>query len=195
MSVRDSIPQLWQKISTGLDGSPITLSNAKLPDITLCTAAWLMSGFISNLPVETVLRVWDTFFYEGSKILFRISLALFKHAESQVRNLSDPMDVFQVIQTCPRRFIDAGALMDLCFKRRNGYGHLSQQQIDERRAERKAIIEKERVRRQAGEDDDGETLARGSRDDMSLRKGFAMDVGRGMDDAASRFKRQFSKKK
>ena len=30
------------------------------------------------LPVETVLRIWDTVFYEGSKILFRVAIGLLK---------------------------------------------------------------------------------------------------------------------
>jgi len=143
--------------------------------------------------VETVLRVWDSFFYEGSKILFRISLALFKAAEGSIRNLSDPIDVFQVIQTTPRKFIDAGALMDLCFKRRNGYGHLSQQQIDDRRKERRVILENEARRRAEGHEDI-EALPRGSKDDMALRKMFGAAAGN-LDDATTRFKKYYQKKK
>ena len=30
------------------------------------------------LPVETVLRIWDTVFFEGSKILFRVAIGLLK---------------------------------------------------------------------------------------------------------------------
>ena len=51
------------------------------------------------------------------------------------------MEIFQVVQTIPRRLIDAGALMEACFKRRNGFGHLSQETIDARRAERRGYAE------------------------------------------------------
>ena len=215
MSVRDSMPQVWEKIRVCLDGTSISLNNSKLSDITLCTASWLMSkeffiltylitqadyplgGFISNLPVETVLRVWDSFFYEGSKILFRISLALFKLAENAVKNVAEPIEVFQIIQTMPRKCIDAGALMDLCFKRRNGYGHLSQQQIDERRNERREMLERERKMRLDGELDADGALPRGSKDDMALRKGFAAGLGvAGFgDEAGKRLKKYYHKKK
>ena len=39
-----------------------------------------------------------------------------------------------------------GALLEACFRRRNGFGHLSQQDVDERRKERKAAYAKERAR-------------------------------------------------
>jgi hypothetical protein len=105
-----------------------------------------MSCFIGTLPTETVLRVWDSFFFEGSKTLFRVALAIFKVGESQIRAVSDPMEIFQVVQTIPRRLVDASALMEACFKRRNGFGHLSQETIDARRQERRELYAEERRR-------------------------------------------------
>lgn len=104
-----------------------------------------MSCFIGNLPIETTLRVWDSFFYEGSKTLFRIALAIFKVGENEIRAVSDPMEIFQVVQTIPRRLIDANALMEACFKRRNGFGHLTQDTIEARRAERRTGYAEERA--------------------------------------------------
>ena len=95
--------------------------------------------------METTLRVWDSFFYEGSKTLFRIALAIFKVGEAEIRAVNDPMEIFQVVQTIPRRLIDASALMEACFRRRNGFGHLSQDTIEARRAERRAGYAAERA--------------------------------------------------
>ncbi|KAF3923220.1 hypothetical protein ABW20_dc0110540 [Dactylellina cionopaga] len=180
MAVKDAMPHVWAKISLCLDGTSVNFNNSKLPDITLCTASWLMSGFISNLPIESVLRVWDAFFYEGSKILFRVSLGLFKIAEPAIRAVGDPVEVFQIVQTTPRKCIDAGALMDLCFKRRNGYGHLSQDDIDNRRRERKELLERERKVNDSGR--------RNSKDDMSLRKGFARELLEEGEESVRRFR-------
>jgi hypothetical protein len=147
MSIKDSMPAIWAKIGGELDG---TAGDGKvsmrLPPITLCTTAWFMSCFIGTLPIETTLRVWDSFFYEGSKTLFRIALAIFKVGESEIRAVSDPMEIFQVVQTIPRRLIDASALMEACFKRRNGFGHLSQDTIEDRRAERRQGYADERAK-------------------------------------------------
>ncbi|KAH0559603.1 hypothetical protein GP486_003877 [Trichoglossum hirsutum] len=154
-SVRESLPAVWAKIGGELDGgtnpdnegrgngAPLS---TRLPPITLCTTAWFMSCFIGTLPIETVLRVWDSFFFEGSKILFRVALAIFKVGEPQIRAVSDPMEIFQVVQTIPRRLVDASALMEVCFKRRNGFGHISQETIDARRLERRGLYAEERRR-------------------------------------------------
>ena len=155
-SVKESMPSIWAKIGGELDGSAAAAGasqvspSTRLPPITLCCSAWFMSCFIGTLPIETTLRVWDSFFYEGSKTLFRIALAIFKVGEVEIRAVNDPMEIFQVVQTIPRRLVDANALMEACFKRRNGFGHLSQETIDARRAERRRGYAEERKRVAAG---------------------------------------------
>ncbi|KAM5354507.1 hypothetical protein ACJ41O_001154 [Fusarium nematophilum] len=171
--MRTSMPAIWDKVGGELEADPnsrpstsksirLTRSRRKelarmstatdrLPPITLCMTAWFMSCFIGTLPIETTLRVWDVFFYEGSKTLFRIALAIFKLGESEIKAVADPMEMFGVVQAMPRRLIDANALMEACFKRRNGFGHLSQVQIDERRQERRAKAQLERIRQAKGQ--------------------------------------------
>ncbi|KAF7562670.1 hypothetical protein G7046_g1490 [Stylonectria norvegica] len=166
--LRDTLPGVWDKIGGELEAEPTArpvtsksirlpraamrrrdhtrLSTDRLPPITLCMTAWFMSCFIGTLPIETTLRVWDVFFYEGSKTLFRIALAIFKLGESEVKSVSDPMEMFGVVQTMPRRLIDANGLIEACFKRRNGFGHLSQETIDVRREERRNKAQLDRLR-------------------------------------------------
>ncbi|KAI9735715.1 MAG: hypothetical protein M1818_006323 [Claussenomyces sp. TS43310] len=145
-SIKESMPAIWAKIGGELDGSAGDGKvSMRLPPITLCCTAWFMSCFIGTLPMETTLRVWDSFFYEGSKTLFRIALAIFKVGEAEIRAVNDPMEIFQVVQTIPRRLVDASALMEACFKRRNGFGHLSQATIEARRRERREGYADERA--------------------------------------------------
>lgn len=129
LCVRESLPKMWDKIGVNFDGQHYNNILAKLPPITLCTAAWFMSGYIGILPIETTLRVWDCFFFEESKTFFRIALTIFKFCEPEVEGLEDPMEIFQVVQTMPKRLIDASALLSACFKRRNGFGHISQDEV------------------------------------------------------------------
>ncbi|CAJ2512700.1 Uu.00g008190.m01.CDS01 [Anthostomella pinea] len=153
-SLRDAMPGVWAKIGGELDGTDAVRPKnrrqkymgepTRLPPITLCMTAWFMSCFIGTLPIETTLRVWDVFFYEGSKTLFRIALCIFKLGESEIRTVGDPMEIFQVVQTIPRRLIDANGLMESCFKRRNGFGHLSQDTIEQKRQERRTLVKAER---------------------------------------------------
>ncbi|KAK8062444.1 TBC domain-containing protein [Apiospora hydei] len=173
-SLRDSMPAVWSKIGGELDGTDAVVKPksrrhrkgpepTRLPPITLCMTAWFMSCFIGTLPIETTLRVWDVFFYEGSKTLFRIALAVFKIGENEIKSVSDPMEIFQVVQTIPRRLIDANALMESCFKRRNGFGHLSQDTIEQRRQERRDNVKVENARIAAGlGEDTGELKKKGT---------------------------------
>ncbi|BFZ62980.1 hypothetical protein YB2330_004092 [Saitoella coloradoensis] len=133
LSIKENLPAIWTKIGGGLDGAEASDIVTKLPPITLVTAAWFMSAFIGVLPIESVLRVWDCLFYEGSKILFRIGLTVLKTGEAEILAVADPMEIFQVVQTLPKRMIDAGAVMEACFKRRNGFGHPSQRDVDQTR--------------------------------------------------------------
>jgi len=164
--IRDTMPEVWDRIGgeleeqTGFKPAPKSairiprvksrhrgqpsVSTERLPPITLCMTAWFMSCFIGTLPIETTLRVWDVFFYEGSKTLFRVALAIFKQGESEIKAISDPMEMFGVVQALPRKMLDANQLMEQCFKRRNGFGHLDQDTIDDRRRERR---EKGRIER------------------------------------------------
>ncbi|POS88118.1 hypothetical protein EPUL_001092 [Erysiphe pulchra] len=148
-SIKDMMPSIWAKIGNELDGQPsIPTASApmRLPPITLCTTAWFMSCFIGTLPIETTLRVWDSFFYEGSKTLFRIALTIFKLGESQIRAVTDPMEIFQVVQGIPRSMIDCNHLMETCFKRRGGFVKLSQNDIERGREERRRGYAEERER-------------------------------------------------
>ncbi|KAJ5174625.1 uncharacterized protein N7482_000502 [Penicillium canariense] len=148
--LRDTMPGIYAKIAS-MDGSqpsrgkapPLTV-NSRLPDITLGLTNWLMSIFIGTLPLETTLRVWDVFFYEGSKTFFRVSLAIFKACERDILGVSDPMEVFQVVQTLPKKLLDANALLEDCFLRRHRVG---QGRIDELRAARRVAVRQERLRR------------------------------------------------
>jgi len=169
VALKDSLPNVWKQIGgdeleiapakrfrglrVGKDGAnragPGANDPNRLPAITLCMTAWFMSCFIGTLPTETVLRVWDVFFYEGSRTLFRIALTIFKLAESEIKAVQDPMEMFGVVQTFPRRLVDCNALMDACYRRRNGIGHLSQEVVEEKRQERRAGMRKWRAEQEA----------------------------------------------
>ncbi|THC95286.1 hypothetical protein EYZ11_005241 [Aspergillus tanneri] len=148
--LKETLPQAYNKIvntggsPSGKTKAPALTVNSGLPDITLGLTNWLMSLFIGTLPLETTLRVWDVFFFEGSKTFFRVSLAIFKACERDIMAVSDPMEVFQVVQTVPKKLLDANTLMDECFVRRHRVG---QGRIEELRAARRTAFRQEKLRR------------------------------------------------
>ncbi|KAE8147507.1 plasma-membrane choline transporter-domain-containing protein [Aspergillus avenaceus] len=145
--LKDATPHIYNKITGSAPGKaktpPLTV-NSRLPDITLGLTNWLMSLFIGTLPLETTLRVWDVFFYEGSKTFFRVSLAIFKACERDILAVSDPMEVFQVVQAVPKKLLDANSLIDDCFVRRHRVG---QGRIEELRASRRTAVRQDKLRR------------------------------------------------
>ncbi|KAF2209580.1 hypothetical protein CERZMDRAFT_70072 [Cercospora zeae-maydis SCOH1-5] len=147
--IRDSLPGIWAKLDDQKElnaiGAAATMAGGigglRLPTVSLATTAWFMSLFVGTLPIESVLRVWDCLFLDGSKTLFRIALAIFKAGESAIMQVSDPMEIFQVVQTIPRSMLDANALLDVCFRRRGGFASISQDVVNRRRRERKKLVQ------------------------------------------------------
>ena len=133
--IQESMPGVWSmmddvdELGPGLASGPspgrgrsnATTLGTRLPTVSLVLTSWFMSCFVTALPTESVLRVWDALFYEGSKTLFRIGLAIFKLGEPDIRSIRDPLEVFQVVQAVPRRLLDCNALLEATFKRRGGF--------------------------------------------------------------------------
>ncbi|EZF72504.1 hypothetical protein H105_05396 [Trichophyton soudanense CBS 452.61] len=154
VALKESLPSVYTKVvstaPTTSRSKPPNLSTAtRLPDITLGLTNWLMSMFISTLPFETTLRVWDVLFYEGSRTFFRVALSIFRMNQKQIVSLGDPMEIFQVVQTAPKRMIDPNELMMDCFARRF---KLSQARVETLRQARRAAIRegKDRLSQLAG---------------------------------------------
>lgn len=146
LCIKEYLPHFWQRIYSNKDQqhSP-GLSNKneflyKLPPVTLCTASWFMSCFIGVVPIEATLRIWDCLFYEGSHILFKMSLAIIELSETNLPKLNhvssrnsddEDMELFQAIQTYPRRLINPNDIIDKAiFKRRLRFNALNQEEIE-----------------------------------------------------------------
>ncbi|KAK3724331.1 hypothetical protein QZH41_001812 [Actinostola sp. cb2023] len=64
------------------------IESAGLP-YSIFSTKWFICLFIDVLPIETVLRIWDSLFYEGSKILLRVSLTLLSLHETELMAAKD----------------------------------------------------------------------------------------------------------
>ncbi|XP_066090899.1 growth hormone-regulated TBC protein 1 isoform X2 [Saccopteryx bilineata] len=67
---------------------------------TLLVSRWFICLFVDILPVETVLRIWDCLFNEGSKIIFRVALTLIKQHQAfilEATNVADVCEKFKEI--------------------------------------------------------------------------------------------------
>lgn len=146
--LKESLPAIYTKVAsstpTGSRSKPPTLTiTTRLPDITLGLTHWLMSMFIGSLPFETTLRVWDIFFYEGPRTFFSAALAIFKASEKDIAAVSDPMEVFQIVQSVPKRLMDVNLFAEDCSLRKF---RIRQSRLDELREARRKVVREDKVR-------------------------------------------------
>ncbi|KAE8625742.1 hypothetical protein XENTR_v10006376 [Xenopus tropicalis] len=108
------LPDYYSPAMTGLKTDQEVLGDLvkkKIPSVaqliethgvmwTLLVSRWFICLFIDILPVETVLRIWDCLFFEGSKVIFRVALTLIKQSQASImeaRNFPDICDKFKEI--------------------------------------------------------------------------------------------------
>ena len=57
----------------------LLLSGSYEPPLTnVFTMQWFLTMFATCLPAATVLKIWDSVFFEGSEVLFRAALAIWE---------------------------------------------------------------------------------------------------------------------
>lgn len=98
-------------------------------DISCFTTSWLLRLFVNILPIETTLRVWDCFLYEGSKVLFRVALAFLKLHEEQVRQCAGAGELLMFLNLESKRFYESDRLIKAC----GSFWNLKRKQINELR--------------------------------------------------------------
>ncbi|KAI8809193.1 hypothetical protein BJ742DRAFT_805368 [Cladochytrium replicatum] len=90
-----------------------------MPPLMMVTTQWFMTIFVNVLPVETALRVWDCFLFQGEKILMRVALTLLKLHEKDILNYDDPIEAWKFIKEMPQKVIDCQSFIDMCFRPRH----------------------------------------------------------------------------
>ncbi|XP_068737715.1 TBC1 domain family member 2B-like [Montipora capricornis] len=109
-------------------------------DLSLVSFNWFLTVFVDNFPVQTSLRVWDTFLFEGNKVLFRFALAVFKNSEEQLLKCTDHMSIFNFLRQMPETVTDANSLCQIAFQVLNPF---PMKMIRSKRAYHMEIVKRE----------------------------------------------------
>ncbi|XP_072128147.1 TBC1 domain family member 10B-like [Mobula birostris] len=67
-------------------------------DPILYMTEWFMCIFARTLPWSSVLRVWDMFFCDGVKIIFKVGLVLLKHLLGSADKLRDCQGMYETME-------------------------------------------------------------------------------------------------
>jgi len=76
---------------------------------------WFLCLFINILPLESAFRFLDCFFYEGSKMLFRVALALFNANQAVILQTDSPATLLDVCQGLPQAATDPQQLINYAY--------------------------------------------------------------------------------
>lgn len=112
------------------------------------------------LPTETVLRIWDTIFSEGSKIVFRVALGLLKLNQDKLLTKTDfacLAEEFKEIVASKSTVNCHTFIEDICDKT----GPLPRSRIQKLRAEFGAQVREEQMERERRRKADGSGMKDG----------------------------------
>ncbi|XP_028816905.1 TBC1 domain family member 2A isoform X2 [Denticeps clupeoides] len=100
-------------------------------DVALATFNWFLVVFVESLPSDILLRVWDAFLYEGTKVIFRYALALFKYKEEDILKIHDTVEIYHYLRFFTKTITDSRKLTNIAFNDMNPF---SRRQLQNRRA-------------------------------------------------------------
>ncbi|XP_022092365.1 small G protein signaling modulator 3 homolog isoform X4 [Acanthaster planci] len=81
-------------------------------ELSLITLHWFLTVFASVVHIRVLLRIWDMFFYEGSIILFQVTLAMFKLKEEELLRLENSAQIFNALSDLPGEMEDVDKLIE-----------------------------------------------------------------------------------
>jgi hypothetical protein len=101
--VRSKMPRIWnhfERLSVDLKAS---------------CSQWFLLVYVNVLPLESVLRVWDSFFVEGSSVLFRVALAVLKYHERSLLAVDETGPAIMVLSEMPAKTLRCNHLLRLSY--------------------------------------------------------------------------------
>ncbi|EMP37547.1 TBC1 domain family member 2A [Chelonia mydas] len=109
-------------------------------DVSLITFNWFLVAFVDSLVSDILFRVWDAFLYEGTKVIFRYALAIFKYNEEEILRIHDSLEVYQYLRFFTHMIGDGRKLMSIAFSDMNPF---PMKVLRNRRATHRAELEAE----------------------------------------------------
>lgn len=84
-------------------------------NIEISLFAWFLTIFVDGTPPALFLRLWDSFLYEGDKILFRVALALLRMYENQILRLNNSVSINNFLRSTVNAPMDIDQFFDIAF--------------------------------------------------------------------------------
>ena len=101
--VQSKLPRLWnhfERLSV---------------DLKATCSQWFLLVYVNVLPLESVLRVWDSFFVEGSSVLFRVAIAILKYHERSLLAIDETGPAIMALSEIPAKTLRCNHLLRLSY--------------------------------------------------------------------------------
>lgn len=95
---------------------PSLSEHLKRHSIDLSLFAWFLTIFVDGTPPSLFLRLWDSFLYEGDKVLFRVSLAVLKMFEDQLMKLTNSVAINNFLRSSVNAPMDVDYFFSIAFE-------------------------------------------------------------------------------
>ncbi|XP_032411122.1 TBC1 domain family member 2A isoform X2 [Xiphophorus hellerii] len=105
--LKDFMAEKLPRLAAHLEGHGV--------DVSLVTFNWFLVVFVESLPSDILLPLWDAFLYEGSKVIFRFALALFKYKEDDLLKIHDNVEIYQYLRFFTKTVTDSRKLAAIAF--------------------------------------------------------------------------------
>lgn len=109
-------------------------------DVTSMCSEWFITWFAKSMPTPTTLRVWDTLFFEGYKVLFRVAVGILKMVEPEILKCDCFEDIMEQSRDWPRLMVKHNELLKASF---NGVPGLSRRDLLRTRDAALCTVERE----------------------------------------------------
>ncbi|XP_070803239.1 TBC1 domain family member 30 isoform X1 [Pituophis catenifer annectens] len=119
--LRMKLPELSQNLDTLQRAANKESGGGYEPPLTnVFTMQWFLTLFATCLPNHTVLKIWDSVFFEGSEIILRVALAIWAKLEVQVNSCETADDFYGTMgkltqEMLEDKLIDSNELMQMVY--------------------------------------------------------------------------------
>uniref|UniRef100_A0A452HCJ7 Uncharacterized protein n=1 Tax=Gopherus agassizii TaxID=38772 RepID=A0A452HCJ7_9SAUR len=80
-------------------------------ELSLITLHWFLTCFASVVHIKLLLRIWDFFFYQGSLVLFQVTLGMLSMKEDELIQSENSASIFNTLSDIPSQIEDAEVLL------------------------------------------------------------------------------------
>uniref|UniRef100_A0A4W4EXH1 Small G protein signaling modulator 3 n=1 Tax=Electrophorus electricus TaxID=8005 RepID=A0A4W4EXH1_ELEEL len=106
-------------------------------ELSLITLHWFLTSFASVVDIRILLRIWDLLFYEGSIVLFQVTLGMLKIKEEELVSSENSASIFNTLSDLPSQLQDGAVVLGEAVRLA---GSLSQDTLDAQRHKHLAYI-------------------------------------------------------